>query len=156
MGIELSGFDAFETRLRNASGRMEASIDKACARTAEQVRSITVKGLRDQSFSLAPLSAKYAAIKEKLGGGNKVLISGVRRSKSATPRQLYLLSFSTMKVGTCEYLVGSNYPQARALENGYAENNLPARPHLAPAVKEAEPIFHEELLRGVKEAFDDI
>ena len=162
MPIEMNGFDGFIGALNNIGKNLEKNLDKACARTAEIVRTYTVKGIRDQSFNFAPLSPKYAERKKALGGGNKILISGKRAAKGSTPSQHYVNSFAVEKLQPCEYLVGSNFPQAPALENGWEVEtktgsvSIPARPHLEPALKKTMDVnFGEEIMKAMEDSIRD-
>ena len=156
MPIEMNGFDGFIGALNNIGKNLEKNLDKACARTAHIVRTYTVKGIRDQSFNFAPLSPKYAERKKALGGGNKILISGVRSENSSTPSQNYINSFAVEKLQPCEYITGSNFPQAPALENGYEDRNLPARPHLEPALQKAQKDdFGKEIMQAMEDSIRD-
>ena len=156
MPIEMNGFDGFIGALNNIGKNLEKNLDKACARTAQIVRTYTVKGIRDQSFDFAPLSPKYAERKKALGGGSKILISGIRNEKGSTPSQNYINSFAVEKVQPCEYLVGSNFPQAPALENGFEARNLVPRPHLEPALRKAEKEnFGEEITKAMEDSIRD-
>lgn len=156
MPIETSGFNEFIGALNNIGKNLEKNLDKACARTAHIVRTYTVKGIRDQSFNFSPLSPKYAERKKALGGSNKILMSGVRSENSSTPSQNYVNSFAVEKLQSCEYLVGSDFPQAHALENGFEERNLPARPHLEPALQKAQKNdFGREIMKAMEDSIRD-
>lgn len=158
--IELKGFGEFFSKVRNAPAQFEKLSDKAIHKTALQIRSFVVAGIANQTWASqwAALSPKYKAFKMLNNGSNKMLISGVRSRyrkrtkdrvalKSGLPGN-YRNSFEASKIGNAVYAVGSNYPQARALEMGNPKNKMPARPHLKFAVEQGK----SELMKNVVEA----
>lgn len=158
--IELKGFDEFFSKVRNAPAQFEKLSDKAIHKTALQIRSFVVAGIANQTWASkwAPLSPKYKAFKILNNGSNKMLISGIRsRYRKRTKDRValktglpgnYRNSFESSKLGQGVYAVGSNYPQARALELGNPKKKLPARPHLQFAVEQG----RSELMKNVVEA----
>jgi len=158
--IELKGFDEFFTKLKNAPAKFEKLSDKAIHKTALQIRSFVVQGIADQTWASkwAPLSPKYKAFKMLNNGSSKMLISGIRsryrkrtKDKVALKNGLpgnYRNSFESSKISNAIYAVGSNYPQARALEFGNPKTKMPERPHLQFAVEQGK----SELMKNVVEA----
>lgn len=154
MGLDLKGFNQFGEMMKRAPGRLVDEMDKAINRTAHNVRSRTVKGIGGEyQSSFAPLSERYARWKARRRGSNLILVSGVRGGKKQQIGGNYRNSFAVEKVESGVYAVGSNYPQARALEKGYAKRNLPARRHLGRAVDESIPDLKREVLEASKRTF---
>lgn len=158
--IELKGFDEFFSRMRNAPAQFGKQADKAIHKTSLQIRSFVVDGIASQKWASqwAPLSEKYKIFKMLNNGSNKMLISGIRsrvrirtKDKVAIKGGLpgnYRNSFDVSKLDNAVYTVGSNYPQARALELGNPKNKMPARPHL----KFATEMGKSEMMKNVIEA----
>jgi phage gpG-like protein len=162
--IELKGFDDFFSRLKEAPNKFKENADKAIQLTALQIRSRVVEGIASQKWksSWAPLSPKYLAFKMLNKGSNKILISGIRsrvrkRTNDTKPLKKVLLgnyrnSFMTQKIENAVYAVGSNYPQARALELGNPSKKMPARPHLKFAVEESKEDLFKNVMKAMKES----
>ncbi len=144
------GFEHFFKALDGYSKSVEQNMDHALRRSAEILRTNVTKGIHAQKWSSSwpALSAKYLEQKESRGNNTNILISGHRSPTSTNPAQNYVQSFSVAKRKRLSYAIGSNYPQARALEYGFEARGLPARPHLEPALKESEEAIKDELRKG--------
>ncbi len=153
MSLEIVGFDEALKKMVELPGRIHRQADKAVARSAKILRAAVVKKIHSQPANWPALDPKYAARKAKAGGSNKKLISGVRSRKGSHPSGNYVNSFADQKVGDAEYAVGSNHPQARALEFGFEKKKIKARPHLAPAAKETEEERRADMVNTMREVF---
>lgn len=156
MAMELKGFDRLARVLGDAPAALRRETDRAVARTAHVVRSRTVKGIGGEyQMDFAPLSERYARWKKRHRGSNLILVSGIRRGKKQQVGGNYRNSFAVEKRREGVYEVGSNHPQARALEMGYEPRNLPARPHLTRALDESRDDYRREVLGALQRAFQD-
>lgn len=153
MSLELSGFDEALEKMVQLPGRIHAQADKAVARGAKILRGAVIKKIHSQPSDWADLNPKYAARKAKAGGSNKKLISGVRSKRGSHPSTNYVNSFTDKKIADAEYAVGSNHPQARALEFGYEKKNIKKRPHLNPAMKESADEIRADMVNTMREIF---
>lgn len=151
MSLELAGFDEAIEKLVKLPGRIHSQADKAVARGAKILRGAVIKKIHSQPSNWPALDPKYAARKARAGGSNKKLISGVRTKKGSHPSGNYVNSFADQKVADGEYAVGSNHPQARALEFGYEKKNIKARPHLNPALKESADAIRDDMVNTMRE-----
>ena len=148
------GFEEFFKHLDSYPKSMEKNMDKALRRSAEILRTNLIKGIHSQRWSSSwpALSTKYLEQKEARGDNTNILISGYRAPSSRVPTEHYVQSFAVQKRKKLSYAVGTNYPQARALEYGFEARGLPARPHLAPALQDSEEAIKAELSRGFKDS----
>ena len=146
------GFEDFFKVLDNYPKTMQKNMDNSLRRSAEIVRTNVIKGIHAQKWSSSwpKLSPQYLAQKESRGDNPNILISGYRAPSSQIPHEHYVQSFSVEKRKNLSYVIGTNYPQARALEYGFEARGIPARPHLAPALKESEEEIKSELTKGFK------
>ena len=163
MAMELQGFDRLTRVLGDAPSALRRETDRAVARTAHVVRSRTVKGIGGEyQMDFAPLSERYARWKKRHRGSNLILVSGIRRGKKQQVGGNYRNSFAVEKRSEGVYEVGSNHPQARALEMGFdgtdskgRKKNMPARPHLTRALDESSEDYRREVLGALQRAFKD-
>lgn len=153
MSLDIEGFDEAMKKIVELPGRIHTQADKAVARGAKILRAAVIKKIHSQPSNWPALDPKYAARKARAGGSNKKLISGVRQKKGSHPSGNYVNSFADQKVADAEYAVGSNHPQARALEFGYEKKNIKARPHLNPALKENADAIRADMVNTFKEIF---
>lgn len=153
MSLEITGFNEAMQKLAQLPGRIKSQSDKAVARGAKILRAAVIKKIHSQPSNWEALDPKYAARKAKAGGSNKMLISGVRRRKGSHPSGNYVNSFADQKIAEGEHAVGSNHPQARALEFGFDKKNIKARPHLNPALKESADEIRTDMVSTMKEIF---
>ncbi|MBN8220693.1 MAG: hypothetical protein J0L53_07195 [Spirochaetes bacterium] len=151
MSLDLEGFEDALKKCVELPGRIHKQADKAVARGVKIVRGAVIKKIHSQPGNWPALDPKYAARKAKAGGSNKKLISGVRSKRGSHPSTNYVNSFTDKKIADAEYAIGSNHPQARALEFGYEKKNIKARPHLNPAVKESADAVRLDMVNTFKE-----
>lgn len=151
MSLDILGFDEAIEKLVQLPGRIHSQADKAVARGAKILRAAVIKKIHSQPSNWPALDPKYAARKAKAGGSNKKLISGVRSHKGSHPSGNYVNSFTDQKIADAQYAVGSNHPQARALELGYEKKNIKARPHLNPALKESADEIRADMVNTMRE-----
>lgn len=153
MSLEILGFDEAINKIAQLPGRIHSQADKAVARGAKILRTAVIKKIHSQPANWPALDPKYAARKAKAGGSNKKLISGVRSRTGSHPSGNYVNSFADQKVADAEYAVGSNHPQARALEFGYEKKKIKKRPHLNPALKESADEIRADMVNTMREVF---
>lgn len=151
--MDVHGFDKLLGVLSGIPSKVERKADMAVSKSAQLIRRNVIKEIGEQPAAWPRLSAKYAAQKSMKGGSNLILVSGIRTRKSRTPVTNYRNSFEVEKSGKAQYDVGSNYPQARALEYGFEPRNLPARPHFEPAVEKSRDDILENYSNFLKEVF---
>ncbi len=151
MSLEILGFDEALQKMAHLPGRIHSQADKAVGRGAKILRAAVIKKIHSQPAGWPALDPKYAARKAKAGGSNKKLISGIRSRKGSHPSGNYVNSFADQKVADAEYAVGSNHPQARALEFGYEKRNIKKRPHLNPALKESADEIRADMVSTMRE-----
>jgi phage gpG-like protein len=155
--MEIKGFDRLHRVLGEAPRRFRVETDRAVSRTAHIVRSRTVKGIGGEyQADFAPLSVRYALWKKRHRGSDLILVSGIRKGRRQQLGGNYRNSFAVDKIEDGVYAVGSNHPQARALELGYPKKNLPARPHLGRALDESRGDFKDEVLSAMQRTFQGI
>jgi hypothetical protein len=134
---------------------IEESMDKVCHWAVERMKD----NIKKQRYPHDPLSAPYLAWKKKKGLDERILI--------ATGE--YVDSIGTEKVdkaitekGESSWAItlpdtihsGSGLPMhvlAHLLEFGNPMNNLPARPHWRPMLKEAKEKAYEIISESIKE-----
>lgn len=166
MAIEFNGFDNFRNVLNHAGSRIQSEMDKSMHRSARIIEAGVIKGIKTQKWAgewkaLSPRTKKF---KERVNASPHILISGYRGGKkkkrgkgltrlSKTPRANYVNSFAVAKIGNAEYAVGTNYPQARALEFGYPKRKLPARPHLRLAIRDSKEDIKKTLDESIRKIF---
>ncbi len=146
MGLEFTGdWDKFRN-LENIERAMQDHMGDALETAGELLRGNIVKGIRNQKFDFAPLaeSTKKTKIRD-----NKSPLILIREGD-------YLASFAVKREGWDKVHVGSNHPQGRALEHGYEPGNLPARPHVAPALGESAEEILDTLGNGLATVFESI
>lgn len=153
MSLDIFGFDEAMDKLVKLPGRIHSQADKAVARGAKILRGAIIKKIDSQPGTWAALDPRYLRRKLKAGGSNKKLISGVRSKSGSHPSGNYRNSFADQKVGDAVYAVGSNHPQARALEFGYEKKNIKARPHVDPALKESADEIRTDMVNTMREVF---
>ncbi|MCB1201346.1 MAG: HK97 gp10 family phage protein [Leptospiraceae bacterium] len=152
--MKITGFEDLGKALVNLSRAVERKGDKRVQRAANIVRTNVIKVINSQPGNWRALSLKYAERKAAARGSNKILISGVRTASSNTPSINYRNSFDIEQTGKARFEVGSNHPQARALEFGFEPRNLPARPHLEPAIDESKTAIADEYKEFLREVFN--
>lgn len=153
MGIQTNGFKKFSGKLEKIEKEVARKSNIAVRRTAHIVRKNVIKKIGEQPSGWKALSPKYAKWKQARGGSNLLLISGIRTANSKGPITNYRNSFEVAKLKNGVYAVGSNYPQAAAMEFGYAPRNLPARPHFEPAIDDSREAILVEYGNLLKEVF---
>lgn len=116
------------------------AIGQTVGRCAELVRGQIVKNIRDQKIEGPDLKASTWRKKK---GSQKLIEEGD-----------YLSSYATKQISNTEAHVGSNHPQARALELGYEPRNLDPRPHVGPAFEEAQDDMIEEFTQSMIEVIE--
>ncbi|TAL31584.1 MAG: phage morphogenesis protein [Spirochaetes bacterium] len=136
-------FDRLMELLENFKEHMEDKMASPLEEAGEIVRKNIVKGIRDQKWLMPPLAAKTGLRKAKLGHSPLILIA----------KGDYFASFTTERIRWDEVHVGTNHPQGRALEFGYAPRGLPARPHMTPALEESMPEVMEVIEEGYRKVF---
>ena len=149
MGVDTFGFDQIGNVMKNITKNLPKELDRAVARSAHVVQANVVKNIRDQKGDWPDLNEKYREQKQIRGNSPQMLISGHRGGKNPTPPSPYFTSFEVAKISDGNYAVGSDYPQARALEYGYEDNGLPARPHVEPAVEDSREFHANEIKEAV-------
>lgn len=172
MGLDLTGFREFENVLNHAGSRIQTEMDKGIHRSAMIIQAGVIKGIKTQKWAgeWKALSQKTIDFKKRVNASPHILISGYRGGKkkvrggstgsptgltklSNVPRANYVNSFAVAKIQNAMYAVGSNYPQARALEFGYKKRNLEARPHLGLAIRDSKEDIKKELDESIRKIF---
>lgn len=166
MGLEFTGFREFENVLNHAGSRLESEMDKDIHRSARIIEAGVIKGIKTQKWAgeWKALSDDYVAFKKRVNASPHILISGYRGGKPKkkgkgltkllkVPRANYVNSFAVAKIRNGMYEVGSNYPQARALEFGYPKRRLPARPHLGLAIRDSKEDIKKTLDESIRKIF---
>lgn len=144
-------FEKFGDFLGGVHDKMTTELGNALERSGEIVRKNIVKGIRDQSFGFAPLKPRTmeAKLSQRIRSGH---IIGPGSSLILIDQGDYLASF-TVVAKNSEVMIGTNHPQARALEFGYEPRNLVARPHCEPGLKQSEEEVKEEMAAAFRECF---
>jgi hypothetical protein len=144
--------DNLINRLNNMGTLVRREMERPLMIAGEIVRANIVKGIRGQKFDFAPLSpvTKEAKSKPRKRGGFTISAGtdGILMDQTD-----YVGSFAVEQIDWDEVHVGTDHPQGRALEHGYEPRNLPARPHVAPALEESRDKIEEKLGDAFKEIF---
>lgn len=151
MSLEIVGFDEAINKCLQLPGKIRAQSDKAVGRGAKILRGAIIKKIHSQPSTWPALDPKYQKRKAAAGGSNKKLISGVRSNKGSHPSGNYVNSFADEKIADAEYAVGSNHPQARAMEFGFEKKNIKARPHVGPALEESREDIKADMIQTMHE-----
>ncbi len=150
MGVKLEGdWDKF-LNLKNLN--IVKQMDNALVTAGEVVRRNIVKGIQEQRIEGPSLKSTTLEAKSKPRKRGKDTIPSGSNLKLIDQGD-YVSSFATEQVSETEVHVGSNHDQARALEFGYAPRNLPARPHVGPAVERSMDEMGEVLRESFEGAF---
>lgn len=138
-------FDPFGPALSRAVTTASGKFERALGQSAAAVQRNATVGIRRQKYrgEWPALSPGYAVRKAMKGRGSAILISEGDLSGS----------IEISRKSAVAYDVGTNLVYARAQEMGYAPRNLPARPFMAPAVKEAGPDIQEHFRDAAMELF---
>lgn len=143
MGFELSGFDRFENMLNNVTSNLARNMRRETLRNGHIVVSKTKEIIFNQEENWAPLKESTIRAKERKGQIEKILMAEGE----------YARSFAVEEGQSADVAyVGSNHPQAQALEKGYKERNMEARAHLGPAVEKSK----EQCLKNWAKAFKEV
>ncbi|MBN2435584.1 MAG: phage morphogenesis protein [Spirochaetes bacterium] len=116
------------------------AISQSVGRCAHIARKQIIKNIRDQKIEGPDLLPQTRAKKR---GSQKLIEKGD-----------YLSSYTTKQISKTEAHVGTNHPQARALELGYEPRNLAARPHVGPAFEEAQEEMADEFTKRMIEVIE--
>ncbi len=136
-GIKIK--DNFGPVLQGMIDNLQDNMQDATAKNAALLQARIVKKIRHQEENHAPLSENYLQSKRK------------KNSLILVNEGDYSNSFEMRKVKDGVYEVGTNAKQARVMEFGFAEKNIPARPHVQPAFDEVQ----DESLDNWKKAMED-
>jgi hypothetical protein len=155
-GLELGGdWDKFiKMKDINVAKKLEV-VTEQCG---EIIRGDIIKAIRDQKIQGPPLKKETREAKSKPRYRTSIRKDGTkvkRRVPSGSDKRLidqgdYMSSFVSEKIRYDKVRIGTNHPQARALEKGYAPRNLPARPHVDPAVRISKMKVALQYLRELK------
>ncbi|MCL2154046.1 MAG: phage morphogenesis protein [Leptospirales bacterium] len=146
------GFDDFIKKLNNAGTLLKENMENALMVSGEIVRGNIVKGIRGQKYNFVPLAPATLKAKSKPRKRGKYTIRAGSRL-TLVDQSDYVASFAVEKKDWDEVQVGTNHPQGRALELGYAPRNLPARPHVAPAFEESIDVVQKTLQDALSGVF---
>lgn len=135
--------DDLINRLNNMGTLVRREMERPLMIAGEIVRANIVKGIRGQKFDFAPLAEATIERKKQKNYSDLILIA----------QGDYVASFAVEQQDWDEVHIGTNHAQGRALEHGYEPRNLPARPHVAPALEESRDKIEEILGDAFKEIF---
>lgn len=148
--------DDFITYLDGVVDNIEKAEVKGLSQCGEHLRGNIVKGIRDQKHGFEPLkeeTLKAKADTKRKRGGETI---GKGSSLILIDKSDYVSSFSSnVDRAKKSVIVGTDHDQGRALEFGYEPRNLPARPHIGPALDESIPGFETILTDVLQEAFEE-
>ena len=143
MGVELTGDWNKFNELKDMDKHIKKHIGNALEISGEVVRAKIVKGISRQSFDFVALADSTIERKRKLGKSPLTLVENSD----------YVSSFAVDRIKWDEVLVGTTMPQGRALEFGFASRNLPARPHVGPALEDSKEEIMKRMYAGVEKIF---
>jgi HK97 gp10 family phage protein len=135
--------DNLINRLNNMGTLVRREMERPLLIAGEIVRANIVKGIRGQKFDFAPLAESTIERKKQKNYSDLILIA----------QGDYVASFTVEQEDWDEVHIGTNHAQGRALEFGYEPRNLPARPHVAPALEASREKVEEKLGEAFKEIF---
>lgn len=135
--------DNLINRLNNMGTLVRREMERPLLIAGEIVRANIVKGIRGQKFDFAPLVESTIERKKQKNYSDLILIA----------QGDYVASFAVEQEDWDEVHIGTNHAQGRALEMGYEPRNLPARPHVAPALEASREKVEEKLGEAFKEIF---
>ncbi|MBE7439121.1 MAG: phage morphogenesis protein [Spirochaetales bacterium] len=133
--------DPFGPVLAAAAGKSTSTLERGLGRAAAAVQRNATLGIRRQLFrgEWPGLTPAYATRKAMKGHGTAILIAEGDLSGS----------IEMSRKSTLLFAVGTNIVYSRAQELGYAPRNLPARPFMAPALRESESEIKASIMEAV-------
>ncbi|MDI7213781.1 phage morphogenesis protein [Leptospira santarosai] len=140
----LSVTDTFGPALSSAVSKGQDKLSKVQDKNATLVQANIIKGIRSQKYKSGwpELSEATKERKEKQGKSPLTLIEDGE----------YSASYEIVTIDDSTTIVGTNSIQARALERGFETKNIPARPHVGPALEDSK----ERIIQNFKEAMREI